>query len=108
MINPDRDSESQNAGSVAKGFFLGLVLTIVQGGLTILAANVSNNSLEGGGGTLIIGLGAFGLIQLVYMAPLYFSFRRRQKTATAKGLLIEACVVLLCNATCWGVAALKR
>ena len=48
-------------------------------------------------------IGGIGIIQLIYVIPLYFSFRKKGKTETAKGLVIAASITALLNATCWGV-----
>ena len=52
------------------------------------------------GVAMIVGV---GIVQLIYVLPFYFSFRKQGKTATAKGLVIAASITALLNATCWGV-----
>lgn len=47
-------------------------------------------------------IGGIGIIQLVYVLPFYFSFKKQGKTNTAKGLVIAASITALLNATCWG------
>jgi len=48
-------------------------------------------------------IGGTGIIQLIYVLPLYFSFKKQGKTNTAKGLVIAASITALLNATCWGL-----
>ena len=57
---------------------------------------------------LFVGLAAAGLIQLVYIVPLYLYFRRKGTTETAKGLLIAASLVILVNGFCWGAFGLGK
>jgi len=52
----------------------------------------------------LVVIGGVGLLQLAYIVPLYSMFRRQGKTATAKGLVIGACVTALLNCACWSVA----
>lgn len=48
-------------------------------------------------------IGGVGIIQLIYVLPFYFWFRKQGKTETAKGLVIAASITALLNATCWGL-----
>lgn len=93
----------ENKGSVGGGFGLGVVLNVVQGGLSWLLLALLHGSLN----SLVISLGAWGLIQLIYMIPIYIYLRRTKRTDTAKGLLIAASLVLLINASCWGCFAFR-
>jgi hypothetical protein len=90
---------SQAKGGIASGFFLGIGLCIVQALLTWVIVLISKSL-----GVIIFGLYFYGLIQLVYVVPLYL-FLRKRKPATATGLAIAAGLVILVNATC---AALVR
>ncbi len=56
--------------------------------------------------SLLVGfwpLFAFGLIQGLWVIPIYLHYRRKGETETAKGLLLVAGLVFLLNAGCWGV-----
>lgn len=97
-MNEGQLTQQESSGSVIMGFAMGVGLNILQGLALLLILSMSNQQLT----VLIIGLLFFGLFQLIYAIPLYFYLRTRHKTSTAKGLLIEACLVLLINATCWG------
>lgn len=88
----------EDRGSVGGGFGLGVFLNVVQGGLSWLLLSL----LDGGLNALAISLGAWGLIQLIYMIPIYIYLRRTSRPDTAKGLLIAASLVLLINVGCWG------
>ncbi len=81
-------------GSVVRGI-------AIAAGLNIGAAIV-------GAITMMIGIGfvillGIGIVQLAWILPLYFSFRKRGETETAKGVLIGAGITFLLNAGCWGV-----
>lgn len=101
-IGPD-SPPPVNEGSVAAGFGLGVGLTALQG--LALWLVLASGAIPGNSGltVLIVGLAGFGLIQLAYMVPVYLYLRMRKKTETAKGLLIEACLVLLVNVACWAI-----
>ena len=86
-------------GSVGRGFLLGVGLNLLQGVLLWLVM-ISLPGYENIG-PLIIGLGGWGLIQLIYVVPIYLHLRRRNKSATAKGLIIAASIVVLINVGCW-------
>lgn len=87
----------QEKGGIGKGFFLGISLGVVQ---AIAAVGIGEivNKLS----VLIFEVFFFGLIQLVYMVPLYL-FLRKREPATATGLVIAAGLVALANVTCAGV-----
>ncbi|HEY1939319.1 MAG TPA: hypothetical protein VGJ33_15415 [Candidatus Angelobacter sp.] len=56
--------------------------------------------------SLIVGvamIGGVGVLQLVYVLPLYFWFKKQGKTDTAKGMVIAASITALLNAACWGM-----
>lgn len=93
----------EDRGSVGGGFGLGIFLNVVQGGLSWLLLALLNGGLN----ALVISLSAWGLIQLIYMVPIYIYLRRTKRTDTAKGLLITASLVLLINASCWGCFAFR-
>lgn len=95
----DDKSTSGNSGSIAKGFGIGVGLSLLQAGLIWLITMSGSEGL--GITTAIIGLGGFGIIQWIYMGPLYSYFRNNGMTETAKGLVIEAAIVSLINVGCW-------
>jgi hypothetical protein len=52
---------------------------------------------------VLINLPFIGVVQLIYVVPLFFYFKRAGQTRTAKGLVIAASITALLNASCWGV-----
>jgi hypothetical protein len=82
---------------VAAGFFLGIGLCILQGAVTGGIASSAGN--QKGLTVLMIGLMFFGLIQLIYMIPIYLLLRKR-RPAIATGLAIVASLVALVNIAC--------
>ncbi len=62
----------------------------------LLAAGVDARGLVP---VLIFGV---GLVQLIYVLPLYYLKRRSREGETAKGIVIAASLTGLWNATCWG------
>ena len=88
-------------GSVGIGFAIGAILNV---GLvvSVLLLTCATNIVEPFAticGALVL---AIGVIQLVYILPLYFRYKRKGQRNTAKGLVIAASVTALLNATCWG------
>ena len=90
---------SDDEGSIGLGLLLcwgSNIGEVIMGGFTVMVPYVG-----------IPLVGGVGIIQLIYVLPLYFSFRKEGKTATAKGLVIAASITALLNATCWGVVLSK-
>jgi hypothetical protein len=50
-------------------------------------------------------IAGFGAVQFVWILPLYFHFREKQQTETAKGILIAGGITVLLTAGCWGCMA---
>ena len=94
---------NEDEGSIIWGLVicLGLnILTILIGFLAFGAGLGGNsNSLSVG----VVLIGGIGLFQLLYVLPLYFSFKKQGKAETGKGLIIAASITALLNATCWGM-----
>jgi heme/copper-type cytochrome/quinol oxidase subunit 4 len=94
----------EDRGSVGGGFGLGVVLNVLQGIIFWIVMGVAHGQLD----ALVIGLGGWGLIQLVYIIPIYIYLRRSKSPDTAKGLIIAASLVLLMNVGCWGCLTFNR
>ncbi|MBZ5523888.1 MAG: hypothetical protein LAP21_16760 [Acidobacteriia bacterium] len=91
---------NNHEGSIGVGLLIGWGLNLAEAGLSFLALrNVDLDKLI----YVFVLVGGVGLIQLVYILPLYVIFRRQGKAATAKGLVIAACVTAFLNCTCWGL-----
>ena len=91
-------SYDDRTGSIAQGFFMGLGLSVLQAILTGVAiGNFSGNGDQG----LFIGIGGFPLFQLCWAVPVILYLRKRGRTQSAKGMIIETAFVVLISATCW-------
>lgn len=81
--------------------FLGIVvcwlLNVVHLGIAYFIFVQSERMLS----AVFILVGAVGLLQVGYIAPLWYLFRSRGKRRMARGLLIAATITLLVNATFW-------
>ena len=94
---------NNDEGSIIWGLLMcwGLnILTILIGLLPL------GTGLNGNGSSVsvtIVLIGGIGLFQLLYVLPLYFSFKKQGKAETGKGLIIAASITALLNATCWGM-----
>jgi hypothetical protein len=99
-----------NEGSAFRGFALVVVLQLLQAGLVMSIGDQFNSGGDAGLGRSLmvafIGLGGAGIIQLIYVVPLYFYFKKKGRTETARGLVIAASLVILINAACWGLVVL--
>ena len=102
-MNGNEIRTSSDQGSVVYGLLIcwGLnTLQIVTGFITLGAGAAFERAALV---IVIASIGAVGLVQLVYVLPLYFQFRKKGKPDTAKGLVIAASITALLNATCWGL-----
>ena len=83
--------------------FLGLLicwlLNMVQLGVAWLLFVRSERMLP----SVFVLVGALGLLQIGYVVPLWYVFRRRGMKKMAKGLLIAAALTLLVNGIFWMV-----
>ena len=102
MMILESDSEPREDWGVGVGFAIGVGLNLLQAGLVFVIANAFQSNLDPFVLSLMVGWGGAGLIQLVYVVPLYLYFRNKEKTETAKGLTIAASLVILLNVACWG------
>ncbi len=98
-VNPPTGSDS--AGPVVLGVLLTAALHAGAFALGAGLMNIlpSNDQLM----FLIIGLGGFGLVQLVWMLPAFFLARSRGRTGLAKGMLIGMALTAVLNVGCWGM-----
>jgi hypothetical protein len=71
-------------GSVGKGVLIGFLLQLVLIPVAPLALGIA-------------------IVQLAYIGPAVYYFRRQNEPATVKGLWIAASIVALLNAGCWGI-----
>ncbi len=78
---------------------LGALLLVAGHLLACLVAGLL--PIESSVAVFLVLIGAF---QLVYAIPLFLALRRRGLGASANGVALGACVTLLLNAGCWGIA----
>ena len=78
-----------DTGSVARGVVFAISLNIALFVLVVLLYPVA--------------LFACGVVQLLWLVPLYFYFRSAGESETTKGVLIVAGLCFLLNAACWGL-----
>lgn len=111
VFNTAGDSKQRNDGSIALGVAIGIGLNLLQVGLVSFIGDYIGERESGTDRTFLIsmiGLGGAGLIQLIYIVPLYLHFRKKEKTETAKGIVIAASLVMLINVFCWGAFGLGK
>lgn len=80
---------AEGGGRVVTGF--GIAAAMTSGGLIL---------------SIMLGfwpLFGIGVIQALWIVPLWLSFKRRGETESAKGVLLAAGITFLLNAACWGV-----
>jgi hypothetical protein len=102
-MNGDEVRTSNDEGRIIYGLLLCWGLNIVQLVIGSFAAALATHSENFIAAFVIVG--GIGLLQLVYVLPLYFRFRKQDKSETTKGLVIAASITALLNATCWGLFA---
>jgi hypothetical protein len=97
---PD-ETTSAAAAADEGSLFLGLVvcwlLNIVHLGVAYLIFANGERTLP----TVFVLVGAIGLLQVGYVAPIWYLLRRRGKKRMAMGVAIAAGTTLLFNATFW-------
>lgn len=89
----------QDDSSLFLGLLVCWLLNMVQLGVAWLLFVYGEQTLP----AVFVLVGAIGLLQVGYAAPLWYAFRRRGKTRMAKGIAIAALFTLLLNATFWVV-----
>ena len=97
-MNDDQMFSFEDRGSIAQGFFMGLGLTVLQAIITFVVASIFPGKDYQG---LFIGIGGFAVIQLCWAIPFFLYLRKRGKTESSKGLIIETAAIFLISATCW-------
>jgi hypothetical protein len=89
---------SEDEGRIIWGLLLCWGLNLLHVGLGFLAIGDLRTLAAP-----IVLIGGIGLVQLIYVVPLYLNRKTNGKAATAKGLVIAASITALLNATCWGM-----
>jgi hypothetical protein len=86
--------EALDTGILVRGAFLETMCNIV--GLAVAADWMVT-------GQPLVFQG-FGITQFIWLIPLWYVFRRKEKSEDAKGVLIVSGITVLLCAVCWGVA----
>jgi hypothetical protein len=94
----------QARGSILAGMAICWLLNVAQLGVgwLLLAADVRMLP------AYYVLVGAIGLVQVGYVAPLWRLLRRRRKPRTAKGLLLAAALTLVFNVVLMTMAYLRH
>jgi hypothetical protein len=93
---------NESRGNLAAGLFLCWGLNIAEIAIGFLLLN--QGSLTG---TFAL-LGGIGVVEWLYVVPLYMLFKSRGKPNTAKGLIIAAGITALLNGLCWSPILFDR
>jgi hypothetical protein len=77
-----------------------------------LAALINVGAVAAGALTLMVGIGfvillGLGVVQLLWIIPLYSKYNRQGKTQTALGVLLAAGITFLLQAGCYGLVLLN-
>jgi hypothetical protein len=95
---------AKGEGNIVVGMLLCWLLNAVHLGIAAALLYRGESRLP----HLFILVGAMGLLQLVYVVPIYRLLKRHGKDSTAKGLVIAAAITALLNAGGWGTLRLYR
>lgn len=98
-ISTTERSSVQDHSSLFLGLLLCWLLNMVQLGIAWLMFVRSERMLP----SVFVLVGALGLLQIAYVVPLWYIFRRRSMKRMAKGLLVAAALTLLVNLSFWFV-----
>ena len=100
---PEPTSSDNLVHQDGSSLFLGLVvcwlLNMVHLGIAYLLFVAGERTLP----AVFVLVGAIGLLQIGYVAPVWFLVRRRGRRRMATGLSIAAGITLLLNASFWMV-----
>jgi len=84
-------------GSLFVGLVVCWLLNLAHLGVAYLIFATGERTLP----TVFVLVGAIGLVQIAYVAPIWYLLRRRGKKRMATGLAIAAGTTLLFNGTFW-------
>ncbi|HEY6252057.1 MAG TPA: hypothetical protein VI685_19035 [Candidatus Angelobacter sp.] len=94
---------ARDEGSLFLGLLVAWLLNVVQLGIACLLFALGERTLP----AVVVMVGGIGLLQISYVVPLWYVFRRRGRKRMAKGILMGAVFTLLLNAIFWAVIYLK-
>jgi hypothetical protein len=87
----------QHQGSLFLGLIVCWLLNMVHIGIAYLVFISGERTLP----TALVLVGAIGLLQTGYVAPIWYLLRRRGKKRMATGLALAAGITLLLNTALW-------
>lgn len=87
----------KDEGSLFLGMIVCWLLNMVHLGVAYLFFVSGDRTLP----TVFVLVGAIGLLQIAYVAPIWYAVRRRGKRRMAKGIAIAAGITLLVNSILW-------
>jgi hypothetical protein len=91
--------KSDGAGSMVAGWTVCWLLNIAQLGIGWLVFAADEKLLPAG----YVLIGAIGLVQIGYVAPIWRMLRRNGKPRTARGLLLAAIITVAVNLVFVGI-----
>ena len=91
-------------GNLAVGLFLCWGLNIVEINVGMLPFMMTN---ENSTTATVVLVGGIGVVEWLYVVPLYRLFKSRGKPNTAKGLIIAAGITALLNGLCFSAFLFK-
>ena len=84
-------AETPDTGIMIRGLFIATLCNLV--GIVLALSLIFKGEFT--------FLGGFGILQFVWLLPLWFVFKKMGKTEDAKGALFVAGITILLNAACW-------
>ena len=90
----DKPIQHKDEGTIVHGMIVCWLLNVAHLGIAYLLFAHGERTLP----TVFALVGAIGLLQVGYGAPLWYFLRRQGKRRIAKGLVIAATITLLVNA----------
>lgn len=89
--------KTTDQGSLFLGIIACWLLNVVHLGIAYFIFVESERMLS----TVFVLVGAIGVLQVGYIAPLWYLFRSRGKRRMARGLMIASTITLLVNGAFW-------
>lgn len=87
----------RNQGSLILGLIVCWLLNMAHLGVAYLLFVTGDRTLP----AVLVLVGAIGLLQIGYVAPIWYLLRRRGQRRMAKGFALAAGITLLLNALFW-------
>jgi cation transport ATPase len=91
----EKSIQHKDEGSIVHGMIVCWLLNVAHLGIAYLLFVHGERMLP----TVFVLVGAIGLLQVGYIAPLWYFLRRQGKRRMARGMAIAAMITLVANAT---------